>query len=67
MTQGFYKYHEDGKILVRAGKFVYGPGFTLKVEAKNTYDLPVDGWHWFDSKEEALEFFALPADVEFAE
>jgi hypothetical protein len=64
---GFYKYHPETATLVRAGKFVYGPTFTLLVEEKDIYDLPVDGWYWFDTKEEALAFFNLSEDVEYVE
>jgi hypothetical protein len=24
------------------------------------YELPIDGWYWFDSESEAREFFGLP-------
>lgn len=67
MTSGFYKLHEDPVVLVRAGKFVHAPGFSLIAENKDSYTLPMDGWYWFDSKEEALAFFGCPEDVEYYE
>lgn len=52
-TSGFYnKLH-----MLRAGKFVFGPGFELQRDQKETYNYPVDGWYWFDSAEEAATFF----------
>ena len=52
-TAGFY--NKDA--MLRAGKFVYGPGFTLLVELKDTYTYPVNDWYWFDSAEEAATAF----------
>lgn len=58
-TSGFYKY-EDGNLL-------HGPNFVLNneytlfredvAEYKSTNFLPIDGWYWFDSVEEAIAFF----------
>ena len=55
MTAGFYKV-EDGQLL-------YGPNYVLNnewalwKEEKDFYlengVLPYEGWHWFDSEEEA--------------
>lgn len=67
MKPGFYKFHDDTETLVRAGKFVYGPGFELIADDKDTYDLPIDGWYWFEDLPDALKFFALPDDVDFIE
>ena len=36
------------------------PHYELKEELKDTYEYPVFGWRWFDSEEEAREFFGLP-------
>ena len=52
-TSGFY--NKDA--MLRAGKFVYGPGFTLLRDLKDTYTYPVNGWIWFDSAEEAAASF----------
>ncbi len=43
--------------MLRAGKFVYGPGFTLLIENKDQYQYPVQGWYYFDNADEAAQFF----------
>ena len=60
--KGFYKY--DNGELLHAPNFVYNKNYTLLKEKKlseekdkNVY--PVDGWHWFDTRQEALDFFDL--------
>lgn len=53
---GFYK-KDDNQILV-GENFVYSPIVTLKAEDKDTYEYPQDGWYWFDTEDEALQFFA---------
>lgn len=58
MTAGFYSKEH----MLRAGKFVYGPGFTLIAENKDDYTYPVEGWTWFDSAEEAAA--ALQVNIE---
>lgn len=50
-TSGFY--HPE--FLLRAGKFVYGPGFTLTRETKEDFVYPVHGWTWYDSVFQAIE------------
>lgn len=57
-TSGFY--NKDA--MLRAGKFVYGPGFTLLVALKDTYTYPVSGWTWFDSAEDAAAEFDVNID-----
>jgi len=55
MSSGFYK--------LEGGTLHYGPEYVLSLEyelfwhSKEDYDYPVDGWYWFDSYEEALEFY----------
>ncbi len=60
--KGFYKY--DNGELLHAPNFVYNKNYTLLKEKKlseekdkNVY--PVDGWHWFTTRQEALDFFDL--------
>lgn len=43
-TSGFY--NPDARL--RAGKFVYGPGFSLTRETKDSFTYPVNGWTWYD-------------------
>ncbi len=52
---GFFKKIEDE--IVMAENFVYSPIVTLKIEEKDNYTYPQDGWYYFDTKEEAEEFF----------
>lgn len=46
----FYKI-ENGQIT--SGETVYAPGYILVPEDKDTAIFPVDGWHWFDTDEQA--------------
>ena len=52
----FYK--KDTELQV-APEFVYAPEFTLKAEAKDTYEYPVGGWYWFDTLDDAINFYAV--------
>ena len=54
----FYKL-DDG-MLFEGPNAVYAPTFTLLKEDKDIYTYPIDGWWWFNSEEEAREFFNLP-------
>ena len=45
--------------------YTYGPEvisaeYQLLTEDKDTYTYPIDRWYWFNSDEEAREFFNLP-------
>ena len=53
---GFFKKDIDS-ILV-GENFVFSPSVTLKAEDKDDYTYPQDGWYWFDTFDEALQFFA---------
>jgi hypothetical protein len=63
-TSGFYK-NESGQLL-------YGPTtvqFPISIDhvdlnrdQKDDHSYPVDGWHWFDTEEEARLFFDLPLE-----
>ena len=51
--------------LIDEVNYTYGPEvisaeYQLLAEDKDTYAYPVDGWYWFNSEEEAREFFNLP-------
>lgn len=61
MTAGFYRCEE---ILMHGPTAVHGPSFNLLREEKDLYTYPVEGWYWFDSEEEAKEFFGLPPKPE---
>jgi hypothetical protein len=57
---GFFKRQDD--FILHGPNFVRGPFglFDLFREEKDTYEYPVEGWYWFDSEEEACQFFGLP-------
>lgn len=61
-TSGFYKL--DGELLY-GPNFVLGPygSYELRRSTKDEHTYPTDGWHWFDSEEEAKTFFNI-VDVE---
>jgi hypothetical protein len=61
-TSGFYKLDEE--TLLYGHNFVIGPGFELRRETHEDHTYPVEGWYWFDSKEEAREFFNLGPEPE---
>lgn len=59
---GFYKDH-DGKLLF-APNFVYNKNYELLRENKDGYDYPVDGWHWFETRQAALDAFGITEEQE---
>jgi hypothetical protein len=48
----------DGQLL--SGPYIFGPGWQLVPEERDTYAYPAYGWHWFETEAEAREFFGLP-------
>jgi hypothetical protein len=56
-TSGFYKL--DGDLLF-GPNFVLNANYELRRETKGDHTYPVDGWYWFDSEQQAREFFNLP-------
>lgn len=56
MQAGFYKL--DGTLLY-AQHWVRNANYELNAELKDTYTYPVDGWHWFDTPQDACAFFGL--------
>jgi len=60
MSAGFYKYEPD--ILYHGPNFVLDLHYELIAENKDTYTYPVDGWYWFNSREEALDFWGIEED-----
>lgn len=59
----FFKIDEVSNELLEAPNFVYGPNldFVLLAEEVDEYKqldvLPIDGWYWFDTVDEATHFF----------
>lgn len=52
-ASGFYKCDSETGEILYAPNGVYAPTFTLLKEDHAAYEYPQDGWHWFDSEEEA--------------
>lgn len=52
---GFFKKDIDSILVGESA--VFSPSVTLKVEDKDLYTYPQDGWYWFDTFDEALQFF----------
>jgi len=48
----FYKKLDTGEI-ASAGLFVYGINYTLTADNLANLNLPIDGWHWFETRTEA--------------
>ena len=55
---GFFKSYET--YIAHGPNFVKHKDFELYRDEKDSYTLPIDGWYWFDSEEEACAFFGLP-------
>ena len=54
---GFYK-NDNGDLLF-APNYVINQNYELYRGQKDKHEYPVDGWHWFDTRQEALDFFDL--------
>ena len=39
------------------GNNVHHKDYILLTQDKDSYELPIDGWYWFDTIEEACQFF----------
>ena len=57
-TSGFFK--NDSGMVVNGPNFVLSGSYSLYKEQKDTYTYPVEGWYWFDSEEEAYNYFGIP-------
>jgi len=53
----FYKY--DNETLLEAPNFVLNAEYELRAETKDNHTYPTDGWYWFDTLQEAEEFFGI--------
>lgn len=56
-SSGFYKL--DSNELLHGPNFVLNQNYELRKENHETYSYPVDGWYWFNSKQEAKSFFGI--------
>lgn len=53
-------YYKDETDFQEAPNFVVFPdGTELFADSKDIYTYPVYGWYWFDTLEEAKEFFGI--------
>ena len=52
----FFK--KESEALINGGELISTPHVTLTKETKDEYTYPQDGWYWFDTLDEALQFFA---------
>lgn len=59
-TSGFYK--NDNGSLLHGPNYVLNAAYELRRENLATLTLPVDGWHWFDSEQEARAAFNILED-----
>lgn len=62
MEKGFYKL--EGEILYYAENSVYNKDYELHVNDYQNYTLPVDGWYYFESFEDAANFLGYVAPEE---
>jgi hypothetical protein len=60
----FYK--KDHNLVLEAPS-VLNINYLLITNNKDLYEYPVDGWYWFDSKEEAYDYFGITLVVESTE
>jgi hypothetical protein len=60
MEKGFYKL-DNGSLLF--GTIVTSQEYLLIVEEKDIYELPIDGWHFFESEVEAKAFFGIVDEI----
>jgi hypothetical protein len=61
MNAGFYKL--EGDTLHHGPNYVRCLEYELFKETKDDHTYPIDGWYWFDSIEEAREFYNIPAPI----
>lgn len=53
----FYKLDNENLLF---GPYVFGPEYMLLEELLPDLSLPIDGWYWFTTENEARSFFGLP-------
>jgi len=56
MERGFYKLSEGNLLFATA---VSSMGYTLLLEEKDSYDLPIDGWYYFKNETNARNYFRI--------
>jgi hypothetical protein len=61
-TDGFYRVENETSI-VSGRLYVLNQDYALYRDEKDTYEYPVDGWRWFNSKSEAHDFFGIEEEI----
>jgi len=56
MERGFYKLNEGNLLFATT---VSSMGYTLLLEEKDSYDLPIDGWYYFKNETNARNYFRI--------
>jgi hypothetical protein len=59
-TPGFYRFLDD---TLQFGTKIYAPNYTLLADDHESYAYPVEGWHWFDTIQEAEVLFQINGAV----
>lgn len=62
MSAGFYK--NDSGTLLYSPTTVESSGYYLSADSKDDHKYPVDGWHWFDSEEQARDALGIHREPE---
>jgi len=57
MESGFYK--NGGGQLLYAPNYVYNKAYELLREDNDQYNYPVDGWRWFETRQEAVDYYGI--------
>lgn len=59
----FYRIHNN-EYLKKSEKYVFGPNFQLVADLHEQYKYPVEGWHWFETDEEASSSLGFSLKIE---
>ena len=56
--EGYYKYVEQSNYIQHANN-VYNSAYILLKSQQSSYELPIDGWYFFETPQLACEFFGV--------
>lgn len=56
--EGYYKHDEQNNYIWHANN-VYNSAYTLLKSQQDSYELPIDGWYFFETPQLACEFFGV--------
>ena len=65
-TSGFYKKISNENCMY-APNFVSMPDTEILIELKDTYSYPVNDWYYFDTEEEAYNYFGIVKTIDDSE